>query len=87
MSLKSLQLEQTKILDQIDLIKNLCKDLKGNDSDVVTTALLKKSASGQHGIKDNGKVTRKQLREGLEKRIDILKLELKQVNKKIEDLI
>jgi hypothetical protein len=87
MSLKALQKDQTEIFDQIETLKGICKELKGNDNETVTTQLLKKAATGQHGIKDNGKVTRGQLREGLEERIDQLKRDLLKVNKKIADLL
>lgn len=86
MSLKSLQKKQTEIIDEIDTLKDICKDLKGNDNETVTTELLKKAATGQHGIKDNGKVKRKQLRDGLEERIDQLKRDLAKVNQEILDL-
>ena len=85
--LKALQEKQAKIHANIDNLKKICKELKGDDNETVSTQLLKKAASGQHGIKDNGKVKRKQLREGLEDRIDQLKRDSASISKDIEKLL
>jgi hypothetical protein len=56
----------------IDQFKKLCRELKAaGDNDVCTPSLRKRCASGQHGLKDNA--TNRQVREGLEERIDQLK--------------
>ena len=83
-SLKALQATQTELLGQIDILKRLCKELKGDDNEMCTKEQRKKAASGQHGIKDN--VTRGQLRKGLQERIDQLKRDLAKVNQEILDL-
>jgi hypothetical protein len=61
--------------DNIAQFVKLCKELKAaGDKEVCTPALRKKSASGQHGLKDNA--TNQQVREGLEERIDQIKRDL-----------
>jgi hypothetical protein len=61
--------------DQIDQLTKLCKDLKSDGDDkMCSNANRKKAASGQHGIKDNA--TNKQVREGLQDRIDQIKRDL-----------
>jgi SMC interacting uncharacterized protein involved in chromosome segregation len=60
--------EITSLNEEIEKLKKLCKSLKGNDNELATPQERKAGASGQHGRKDN--VTRKQLREGLEERIN-----------------
>ncbi len=73
--IKKLTEEIETLNDAVENFKSICKDLKGNDSEVCDVSLRKKAASGQHGLKDNA--TRKQVREGLEKRINQLKLDAK----------
>jgi hypothetical protein len=71
----ALMSKETDLLDQIVQLKNLCKDLtKAGDKGVCTPQLRKKAASGQHGLKDNA--TNKEVREGLQNRIDQLKRDL-----------
>ena len=67
--------------DDITSLKNLCKELTGNDAEMCSLSIRKKSGSGQHGIKDN--VTRGQAKKGLETRINLLKAD---VVKKTKDL-
>ncbi len=67
--------------DEITRMKNLCKDLAGNDNVMCSLEIRKKSGSGQHGIKDN--VTRKQAREGMQKRIDLVKLDVAKKTKEL----
>ncbi len=73
--IKKLTAEIEDLNDSIEKFKAICKDLKGNDGEICDPSLRKKAASGQHGLKDNA--TRKQVREGLEERIDQLKREAK----------
>lgn len=64
-----------KLNDEIEQLKKVCKELtSAGDNNVCTPALRKKAASGQHGLKDNA--TNKQVREGLQTRIDQLKRDL-----------
>ncbi|HEX4773622.1 MAG TPA: hypothetical protein VH351_22510 [Bryobacteraceae bacterium] len=61
--------------DNIAQFTKLCKELKSaGDSQVCDKDMRKKTASGQHGLKDNA--TNKQVREGLEQRIDQIKRDL-----------
>jgi predicted RNase H-like nuclease (RuvC/YqgF family) len=70
-----------KLNDDIEQLKKLCKELNAAGADeVCTPTLRKKCASGQHGLKDNA--TNKQVREGLEERIDQLKRDLAKENLK-----
>jgi predicted RNase H-like nuclease (RuvC/YqgF family) len=79
--IKKLTADIETLNDTIEKLKNICKELKGNDGEICDPSLRKKAASGQHGLKDNA--TRKQVREGLEERIDQLKRDAK---KKAVDL-
>ena len=64
-----------KLTDDIEGLKKLCKECTtAGDNEICTPALRKKCASGQHGLKDNA--TNKQVREGLQVRIDQLKRDL-----------
>lgn len=73
--------EIADINENIESLKDVCKDLKGNDNEMCSLQLRKKAASGQHGIKDN--VTRKQAREGLQERIDQLKRDVAKKSKEL----
>ncbi|SFT84450.1 hypothetical protein [Sedimentitalea nanhaiensis] len=73
--------EITTLNEEIERLKKLCKGLKGNDNEMCSKSERKAASTGQHGIKDN--VTRKQLREGIEERIDQLK---RDVSAKATDL-
>ncbi|MGO9262940.1 MAG: hypothetical protein ACLQU1_42675 [Bryobacteraceae bacterium] len=64
-----------KHTDEIEQLKKLCKELTAaGDAKICTPTLRKKCASGAHGLKDNA--TNKQVREGLQKRIDMVKADL-----------
>ena len=64
-----------KYTTDIEQFTKLCKELKtAGDKEICTPALRKKTASGQHGLKDNA--TNLQVREGLEERIDQIKRDL-----------
>jgi predicted nucleic acid-binding Zn-ribbon protein len=69
----------------IEDLKGICKELKGDDNEICTPTLRKKAASGQHGLKDNA--TRKQVREGLETRIDQLKRDAKKLTTELTGLL
>lgn len=61
-----------KLNGDIEQLKKLCKELtSAGDDQVCTKEMRKKCASGQHGLKDNA--TNKQVRLGLQERIDQLK--------------
>lgn len=81
-----------KLTDEIETLnasieefKKLCRDLKGQDNEICPVALRKKAASGQHGLKDNA--TRKQVREGLQERIDQLKRDAKKKSEELSKLV
>src|SRR5262249_54590143 len=74
-----------KLETEIENLKKLCKECTAaGDKEVCTPALQKKAASGKHGQKDNA--TKKQVREGLQERIDQLKRDLEKEKAKKKKL-